>query len=97
VIEVEHFNEVTLVITSWPVGVSLGKTIILPEPYVLERYVRHEYGHTLQGYKHGPFYLLLEGAVSAIQAFISYVSPGFADDYYKRWPEDEANILGGIQ
>ncbi len=96
VVDVGHFNEVTLVITNWPIGVSLGKTIILPESYITERYIRHEYGHTLQGYKHGPFYLLLEGTVSAAQALLSYLLPGFADDYYERWPEDEANSLGGV-
>lgn len=95
VVDVGYFNEMTLVITSCPIGVSLGKTIVLPEPFLTERYVRHEYGHTLQGYRHGPFYLLLEGLTSFVQAGFSLISPSFAANYYQRWPENEANELGG--
>ncbi len=89
-------NEVTVIVTRAPIGVSLGQYIFLHPSLVTENILRHEYGHTLQGYRRGPFYLLLEGATSFIQATISLVVPAYADDYFNRWPENEANELGGV-
>jgi len=91
-----QMNEMTVVVTKPLIGASLGRYIFLPCRFLTEETVRHEYGHTLQGYKHGPFYLLLEGATSFIQASISYLFPAFARDYYDRWPENEADDLGGV-
>lgn len=87
-------NEVTIVVTDAPVAVSLGAYIVVHESLIRENVLRHEYGHTMQGYKHGPFFLLLEGTVSLVQAAISLISPSFAAGYYDRWPEDEATALG---
>lgn len=89
-------NETKIVVTSAPFGASLGKYIFVNEVMQTENAVRHEYGHTLQGYKHGPFYLLFEGLVSFVQVAISLLSPTFAERYYDRWPENEANGLGGV-
>jgi len=50
----------------------------------------------MQGYKRGPFYLPFEGLVSFVQATISLFSPSFAEGYFDRWPENEANELGGV-
>lgn len=94
--DVGQVNEVTVVVSRWLIGVSLGRYIFLPTSFLTEQYVRHEYGHTLQGYEHGPFFLLLEGSASLIQAIISVFSPTYASRYYERWPEDEANALGGV-
>jgi len=90
-------NEVTVVEMPLPVGVSLGGFVFVGTPLLTENVVRHEYGHVLQGYQHGPFYLLLEGATSLVQAVVSIVSPSFAAGYYERWPESEANELGGVR
>ena len=90
-------NEMTIIVTRTPFGASLGKYIFLGEALLAEYTVRHEYGHTMQGYKRGPFFLLFEGLVSFVQATVSMISPSFAADYYERWPEDEANRLGGIE
>jgi len=96
VVETADMNEIKIVVTKARVGVSLGRYILLHESLLTENIVRHEYGHTMQGYKHGPFFLLFEGLVSFVQATFSMLSPSFAAGYYKRWPEDEANELGGV-
>ena len=90
-------NETKVIVTSAPAGVSLGRYIFVHRTMQTENTVRHEYGHTLQGYKHGPFYLLFEGVASFVQVTISLFSPAFAEGYYDRWPEDEANELGGVR
>ena len=96
VLDTREMNEMTIVVTGNPLGASLGRYIFVPAFALTEAAVRHEYGHTMQGYRHGPFYLLFEGAVSFIQAAISVVIPSFARGYFDRWPEDEADELGGV-
>jgi hypothetical protein len=96
VVNSARMNETTIVVTRAPVGVSLGRFIFLDESLLSEDVVRHEYGHTLQGYRHGPFYLLFEGAASFIQAAVSLVVPSFGRGYFSRWPENEADALGGV-
>ena len=96
VLGAREMNEITIVVTGNPLGVSLGRYIFVPAFALTEAAVRHEYGHAMQGYRHGPFYLLFEGAASFIQAAISVVSPSFARGYFDRWPENEADELGGV-
>ena len=96
VVHTGEMNEVTIVVTGGVVGVSLGRYLFLPAAFLTEAAVRHEYGHTMQGYRHGPFYLLLEGTASFAQAAISIVCPSFAAGYFDRWPENEADELGGV-
>ena len=96
VLNAADLNEVEIVVTGLPIAVSLGRYIFVSQSLLTENMVRHEYGHTMQGYKHGPFYLLFEGSVSFVQAVISLFSPSFAERYYDRWPENEADELGGV-
>ena len=96
VVETADMNETKIIVTSTPFAVSLGRYIFVNRTMQTENTVRHEYGHTLQGYKHGPFYLLFEGLASLVQATISLLSPSFAEGYFDRWPENEANELGGV-
>ncbi len=98
VLHTRGMNEATIVVTESPVaaGASLGRYLFVPASCLTEFAVRHEYGHVMQGYRHGPFYLLFEGVASFLQAAISMVSPSFAAGYFDRWPEDEANELGGV-
>jgi len=93
----QEMNETTVVVTRLPFGASLGRYIFVPAPMLSEKTVRHEYGHTMQGYKHGPFYLLLEGMTSFVRAAAATVFPALADGYYDQWPENEANELGGVR
>ena len=97
VLRVQEMNEMRVVVTQFPFGVSLGRYIFVPVPLLSERTVRHEYGHAMQGYKHGPFYLLLEGVTSFVQVIAATIFPSLADAYYDRWPENEADDLGGVQ
>ncbi len=97
VVETATINEVTIVVTKEPIGVSLGSFVFVGKSVLSENVVRHEVGHTLQGYRHGPFYLLLEGSASIVQVAISLISRTFARGYFTRWPEDEANTLGGVR
>jgi len=91
-----ELNEVKIIVTTAPIGVSLGRYIFVHTSLQTENAIRHEYGHVLQGYIHGPFYLLFEGAISFTQCALSLLSPSFARDYFERWPENEANELGGV-
>lgn len=95
VVDTADVNEVTIIVTRPLIGASLGRYIFLGKSVLTENAVRHEYGHTMQGYRHGPFYLLFEGLVSFVQAAFSLITPSFADGYFDRWPENEANVLGG--
>ena len=95
VLDTREMNEMTIVVTGTPLGASLGRYIFVPASFLTEAAVRHEYGHTMQSYKRGPFFLLFEGAASFIQAVIATVSPSFANGYFDRWPENEASQLGG--
>ena len=97
VVDTAGLNEVKIVVTTAPFGASSGKYIFVHTSLLTEYAIRHEVGHTLQGYIHGPFYLLFEGLVSFVQAAISLISPTFADGYFDRWPENEATELGGIR
>ena len=96
VVNTADMNEMKIIVTRTPFGASLGKYIFVSESLQTESTIRHEYGHTMQGYKHGPFYLLFEGLASFVQAAISLSSPSFVERYYDRWPENEANELGGV-
>ncbi len=89
-------NEVRIIVTRIPFGASLGRFIFIDASILTESIVRHEYGHTMQGYRHGPFFLLAEGLTSFVQAGISLFSRPFADTYFDRWPENEADALGGV-
>jgi hypothetical protein len=88
--------EAKIIVTKTPFGASLGRYIFVSEPLLCESALRHEYGHAMQGYKRGPFYLLFEGATSFAQAILSLASPSFARGYFDRWPENEAERLGAI-
>jgi len=96
VLHTQEMNETTIVVTGEAVGASLGRYLFVPAAFLTEDAVRHEYGHTMQGYRHGPFYLLFEGTASFLQAAISRMSPSFARGYFDRWPENEASELGGV-
>jgi hypothetical protein len=97
VVGTADMNEVKIIVTRTPFGVSLGRYIFISTALQTENTVRHEYGHTMQGYKHGPFYLPFEGLVSFVQATISLISPSFANRYFDRWPENEADELSGVK
>lgn len=93
-------------IYSWKVsgGLSLGKYIFVPftkfhpDSHSFMRYIKHEYGHTIQSKILGWLYLPVISVPSLIWA-------GFFDEYrqennisyYAFYTEKWANILGGAE
>lgn len=84
-------------------GMSLGKYIFLPfdneSPHLpmVQHYIKHEYGHTIQSKYLGWFYLLVIGLPSLIwaQCFDKYRAKTGVD-YYDFYTEKWANKLGGV-
>lgn len=77
-------------------GVSLGPYIFLSSDNMHERYVRHEYGHTVQSRILGPFYLPVVGIPSLALKLVSTVNEDVKDSYFSYWPESWADELGGV-
>ena len=82
-------------------GTSLGYFILLP----VDRddvTVRHEYGHCLQSKKWGWLYLFVIGIPSLCnnlrgrKIYESMTYEEVQKDYYNRYPEKEADKLGGV-
>ncbi len=72
-------------------GISLGNCIIVraAEPVT----VAHETGHQVQSRRWGWLYLLTVGLWSGIRCELHLYRPG---NYYKHWPEKQADRLGGV-
>lgn len=86
--------------TSW-MGVSLGNNIIYNQsynsaPHLKTMILGHEYGHCKQSILFGPLYLIIIGIPSVLNVLYVLANPKKADTYYKRWPENLADKLGGI-
>ena len=83
-------------------GTSLGRYILLPENNNHDIVVRHEYGHCLQSKKLGWLYLLVIGIPSIINNLWDRTMHKQWDYakrikwYYGRYPEKQADILGGV-
>jgi len=83
-------------------GVSLGRYIFLDEGYgSIDR--KHERGHSFQSHTWGPLYLLVIGIPSVIgnlwdRIFHKWWSAEKRSAwYYSRWPEKQADKLGGVE
>ena len=85
-------------------GGSFGEYIILPPRDDYVQTVPHEYGHSLQSRAWGPLYLIVIGIKSAV--FNNLWDRLFHKDwpsekrrgwYYNRWPEKQADRLGGVK
>jgi hypothetical protein len=91
----------TIYWTKYLIGASFGQYIYLPkcleESEEIYKHKRHEYGHTLQSFILGPLYLFIVGAPSLLFNIISRINKNFAYNYHKRFPENWANKLGGIE
>jgi hypothetical protein len=82
-------------------GISLGSYIIISATRN-HLTVLHEYGHSIQSLYFGPLYLLIIGLPSITMNILSIVmfylgNRTVADNYYKRFPEKWADILGGVK
>ena len=82
-------------------GTSLGYYILLPVVRD-EVTVRHEYGHCLQSKKWGWLYIPIIGLPSICnnlrgrKVYKNMVYEEVQKDYYNRYPEKEADELGGV-
>lgn len=77
-------------------GISLGQYIFVREG-ASDRTVKHEQGHSRQSLLLGPLYLLIVGLPSFMMALLTTLRILKAKDYYKRWPENWADKLGGVK
>lgn len=77
-------------------GVCLGPIIIL-DTKLHEDSVRHEYGHYRQSMMLGPLYLVVVGLPSLIMNIFARYGIIGPDEYYSRWPEKQADKLGGVK
>ncbi len=76
-------------------GVCLGDIIILKSNQDCDFSRRHELGHRRQSMMLGPLYLLIVGLPSVCINIASRFSPRISDSYYRYFPENWANKLGG--
>jgi hypothetical protein len=76
-------------------AVSLGEYIFT---YRMEDpTISHEYGHSRQSRCLGPLYLLAVGIASAFWNLLARKSGYISRTYYRRWPENWADTLGGVE
>lgn len=102
-----RFKGARLVYVPGRSGIALGEYIFLSRSASAGsaagmRLLRHEYGHTRQSRRLGPLYLLVVGLPSISQAAYSRTArrlgyPGPASRYYRRFPENWADRLGGVR
>ena len=79
-------------------AVSLGRYIIIDRRHYNDlNTLKHEYGHQRQSKYLGWLYLIVVGLPSAIRNLIWRTSYGKTHDYYKSFPENWADKLGGIR
>jgi hypothetical protein len=84
-------------VTPVPMGVSLGKYIVVyHHPEALDL-IPHEWGHTRQSRLLGPFYLFCVGLPSIAMNIFSHLRVLRMERYYHRWPENWADRLGGVE
>ncbi|MBN1697906.1 MAG: hypothetical protein JW881_10370 [Spirochaetales bacterium] len=99
VVKTEKYNHATVVYirTTLFTGVSLGKYIIVNETEIGNlTTIRHEYGHTRQSFIVGVFYLVVVAVPSIIRNITWRIKKYPVSDYYKGYPEDWADRLGGV-
>jgi hypothetical protein len=85
-------------------GGSFGNYILLPPRGDMALTVPHEYGHSIQSLYWGPLYLLTVGIVSAVFNNLwdrifhkKWTAEKRIKWYYSRWPEKQADKLGGVE
>ena len=89
-----HTTVVRLLGVGW--GVSLGNYILLDTRYP-SKTVAHEYGHSRQSLMLGPLYLIAVGLPSITMNILTRLKVLKSENYYKRWPENWADRLGGVK
>lgn len=85
-------------------GVSLGTFIFIPCDFknakqnIVQQYIKHEYGHTVQSRYLGWLYFLIIGIPSGIWAScFDWYRKKNKIDYYDFYTEKSADKLGGVK
>jgi len=78
-------------------SVALGRGILINQNNSDAFTLPHEYGHCRQSRWLGLLYLLVVGVPSTFWNLLSRWSPRISAGYYKRWPENWADSLGGVR
>ena len=76
-------------------GISLGEYILIADGSG-DNTIKHEMGHTKQSKLLGPLYLFVVGVPSFVMNILSRLKIIPSKNYYKRWPENWADKLGGV-
>jgi hypothetical protein len=77
-------------------GIALGFHILLDQRRSFLVTACHEYGHCIQSRRWGWFYLPVVGIASILRAIYWEQAVLPASEYYRSWPESEADRLGGV-
>lgn len=101
----KKYETATLYTWSRKEGLSLGSFIFVPyregqeiNQELAERFIKHEYGHTLQSKYLGWFYLIVVGLPSLIwNACFKQYRAKHNVDYYDFPVEKWADMLGGVK
>jgi hypothetical protein len=89
-------DSVIYYIVGFPGGLSLGHYIFLQYDCDMNM-VNHEYGHTLQSKMLGWLYLPIVSLPSFIMAGLTNLHILKIENYYKHFPENWADKLGGVK
>lgn len=89
------YNHTRVYYTNQMFGVSLGNYIIVYNQ-VSKETIKHEYGHSIQSLYTGPLYLLIIGLPSITMNILTILGVLKSENYYKRWPENQADKLGNV-
>lgn len=77
-------------------SISLGNYIIIGTRSNKHTFA-HEEGHRKQSKKYGPLYLFIVGIPSITRSIIWSLFKLKPENYYKGWPEKQADELGNIK
>ena len=75
-------------------GLTLGPYIFIRND-MDDDVINHEIGHSIQSKRWGPFYLLVVGIPSIVRVVWWKLMNLDKAEYYKGWPEKQAELLGG--
>lgn len=79
-------------------GVSLGRFIFMYDLGLgWSTAILHEMGHSKQSLMLGPLYLIVVGLPSIVMNVLTRASVLDPYRYYRRWPENWADRLGGVR
>lgn len=94
--KVKTFDKTAIYSGNFAFGVSLGDYILIGKTLLKPVTICHELGHTTQSYKWGWLYLLVVGIPSATRNILTSWKILKYDDYFKKYPEKQADELGGV-